>query len=288
LTALVELHNKPFNELPFAVRQGLRTDAHYYNDISQEYHEAYFRTLFAVSGSLRNRQLVTRRALNGRRLLRGVPETLAEQSYRLLKDQIISARYLPGQFLQEAQICGALGIGRTPIRQALQQLHQEGLVDVIHRKGVVVRSDSLAEILLALETRILVEPYCAAKCAESASVADVAKLHAMHLEYLEHRRGGDRHRLMDIDRKIHALIGSSAGNHLLLELLRPIQERMSRLWFLPHWQLNDFGETADEHDALVNAICSHQGDAASAAMKNHLVSLKQRIVSGQGMANPSV
>lgn len=66
--------------------------------------------------------------------------TLAEQWHALLKEQIISARYLPRQFLQESQICADLGMGRTPVRQALQRLGQDGLVDVIHRKVIIVRS----------------------------------------------------------------------------------------------------------------------------------------------------
>lgn len=140
----------------------------------------------------------------------------------------------------------------------------------------------MTELLLALEARILVEPYCAAKCAERASSSDVATLAALRREYLEARENGDRHKLMEIDWKMHVLIGMAASNYLLLELLRPIQERMLRLWFLPHWQVNDFGETANEHDKLIRAICEHRPEAASAAMKTHLESLKHRIVSGQG------
>lgn len=208
--------------------------------------------------------------------------TLADQAHALVKEQIISARYLPGQFLQEAELCADLGMGRTPVRQALQRLHQEGLLDVIHRKGVVVRSDSLTELLFALEARILVEPYCAAKCAERASPSDIESLMTLHREYQHMREKGDRVALMEIDRKMHAMIGNVAGNKLLLELLRPIQERMSRLWFLPHWQRDDFGETAHEHDALIAAIREHRSDAASAAMQVHLESLKQRIITGSG------
>ena len=157
------------------------------------------------------------------------------------------------------------------------------MVDVIHRNDVIVRSDSLTELLLALEARILVEPYCAAKCAERASLSDEATLVALHREYLEGRKNGDRHKLVEIDRKMHVLIGMAAGNYLLLELLSPFQERRSRLWFLPHWQVNDFGETASNHDKLIRGIREHQPEAASATMKTHLKSLAHRIVSSQGV-----
>ena len=121
----------------------------------------------------------------------------------------------------------------------------------------------LPELLIALEARILVEPYCAARCAERIEAGDIERLTSLHREYLQMRENGDRHRLMEIDRKVHQLIGVVAGNKLLLELLRPIQERMSRLWFLPHWHIADFGETANEHDALLDAIRARRPDAAS-------------------------
>lgn len=242
--------------------------------------------VFAVRTPIRVRSLPA-----GKTVLRrssGAGITLADQAYALLKGQIIEARYLPGQFLQEAQICADLGIGRTPVRQALQRLSHEGLLDVIHRKGVMVRSDTLTEILLALEARMLVEPYCAGRCAERASSIELDLLEKLHHQYAQVRQSGNRHMMMEIDRQLHILIGNVAGNKLLLELLRPIQERMSRLWFLPHWQIDDFGATADEHDALIDAIRMRQPEAASTAMRTHLESLKDRIMSGHGVGRNEV
>ncbi len=206
--------------------------------------------------------------------------TRSEQAHDLLKECIISAKYMPGQFLHEARLCGDLGMGRTPVRQALHRLQLEGLVDVIHGKGVIVKADSLPELMLALEARILVEPFCAARFTEVASAADIDQLAALHSEYLGLRDRAERRTLMEIDRKLHEHVGVVAGNRLLLELLRPIQERMTRLWFMPHWHINDFGETASEHEALLQAIRSRQPDAASQAMRDHLESIKRRIISG--------
>ena len=197
---------------------------------------------------------------------------LADRAYEQLKERIISARYLPGQFLQEGKICADLKIGRTPVHQALHRLHQEGLVEIIPRKGILINADSLSEILTALEARLLVEPYCAQQCAEKASLADIRIIEGLHEEYRRLKGEADKHKLMELDRRLHTQIGMIAGNWMLSDFLRPIHERMSRIWFLPHWQSHDFGTTGDEHDALLRAIKHRDGKAASAAMKTHLES----------------
>jgi GntR family transcriptional regulator, rspAB operon transcriptional repressor len=207
-------------------------------------------------------------------------KTLSDRAYEMLKDRIISARYLPGEFLQEGKICSDLKLGRTPVHQALHRLHQEGLVEIIPRKGILINADSLSEILVALEARLLVEPYCAAQCAEKASTADLKKIEILHQDYKRLRGTADKHKLMELDRRLHTQIALISGNWMLSDFLRPIHERMSRIWFLPHWQSHDFGTTGDEHEALLRAIKARDGKAASAAMKAHLDSLKKRILSG--------
>lgn len=204
--------------------------------------------------------------------------TLADKAYEQVKDRLISAAYVPGQFLQEAQVCADLKLGRTPVHQALHRLQQEGLVEIIPRKGILVKSDSLSEIFLALEVRELVEPYCAALCAKKATDADIATMRGLLEEYESKRGQANKTELMKMDRRLHTMITEVAGNHLLTDFLRPIHERMSRIWFLPHWQNHDFRRTGSEHDALFKAIRNHDAKAAREGMKAHLASLRRRII----------
>ncbi len=203
---------------------------------------------------------------------------MAEQAYERIKEKLISAEYVPGQFLQEATICGALKLGRTPVHQALHRLHQEGLVEIIARKGILVRADSLTEIFLSLEVRELVEPYCAMQCADKATQEDLQRIRSVLYRYEKRAKKGRRADLMDLDREFHSLIADIAGNKLLVDFLRPVHERMSRMWNLPHWQKHDFGLTGDEHEAVYTAIERHDGKAAGKAMKAHIDSLRRRIM----------
>jgi DNA-binding GntR family transcriptional regulator len=208
----------------------------------------------------------------------GAKGTLADQAYESIKERLVSARYAPGRFLQESDICTDIRLGRTPVHQALHRLHQEGLLEIIPRKGILIKSDSLSEIMVALEARELVESYCALQCAVKASDKDLGELRDILDRYDSVREGGDKAVLMAIDRAFHARICEIAGNALLVDFLRPIHERMSRMWFLPHWQFHDFGMTETEHERLFDALKSRDGVAASAAMSEHIASLKRRIM----------
>jgi DNA-binding GntR family transcriptional regulator len=217
---------------------------------------------------------------NGSRRTRKVSsgETLQAQAYALIKERLVSARYVPGQFLQESTICEELKLGRTPVHQALHQLQQEGLLEIIPRKGIFIKVESLAEIFTALEVRALIEPYCASRCAERVSLADIAELRAIVKKYELLRDPSDSVKLMELDRQFHTTIARVAGNKLIVDVLRPIHERMSRLWFMPHWRFDDYDLTSAEHRAILKALEDRDSETASESMKAHIESLRKRIL----------
>jgi DNA-binding GntR family transcriptional regulator len=205
--------------------------------------------------------------------------TLSEVAYGILKEKLISAQYVPGQFLQEAQIVADLDLGRTPVHHALHRLQQEGLIEIIPRKGVLVRSDSLSEIHLALETRQLIEPFCAGLCAERRTGEQLADLETICRTFDEGRGTLEKKPLMELDRLFHQRISQYSGNHLLAEFQSAIHDRMSRIWFLPTWHFHDFSLTGSEHGAIFEAIRARDPQRASAAMRLHIDSLRSRIIS---------
>lgn len=207
----------------------------------------------------------------------GIKLTLGEKAYQQIKHKLIMAEYEPGQFLQEAQIASELGLGRTPVHNALHRLKQEGLVDIIPRKGVIVQTDSLSEIYLALETRLLVEPHCAGLCAERRTSEDLERLTEL-CELQESDEEQTKQELMELDRRFHARIARAAGNHLLSDFLGMVHDRMSRIWFLPTWHFHDFDLTNVEHRAILKAIEARDAKAARDTMAAHVHSLRKRIM----------
>src|SRR5256884_9460798 len=102
--------------------------------------------------------------------------SLRDAAYDAIKHRIITCEFRPGEYINELQLSSTLKIGRTPVHQALDRLMIEGMVDVIPRKGVIVRPVSLNEVLQIIEVRLINEPHGARLAAEHADDADLDEL----------------------------------------------------------------------------------------------------------------
>lgn len=202
---------------------------------------------------------------------------LVEKAYEAIKRKIITLEYRPGQYLNEAAVSKLLKIGRTPVHQAMQRLMHERLVEIIPRKGVIVRADSLNELLELMEARWIVEPYCAGLAAERATPKDVQELERLLASANAQLAAQSTESFMRIDRDFHARIGSIA-NSVLGDTLRTLHERSARIWFLQMWNAEDFQRTQEEHEAVLIAIKRGDKDEAAANMRSHLTSLRRRVV----------
>ncbi len=204
--------------------------------------------------------------------------SLAEQAYEEIKRRILSLEFGPGQFFNELMICELIGFSRSPVHHAIQRLKLEGLIDIIPRKGLQIRRESMDEILDLLEARWAVEANVAALAAQRRTDAHLDRMRAL----IEASRAligeGDRDRFMQIDHDFHAVIAEAAGNAALTEIMRSLHERSARLWKLRLLAPGDLVHTQDEHTAVLKAIESRDALAAANAMGAHLTSLRHRRV----------
>lgn len=204
--------------------------------------------------------------------------TLAEEAYQAIKSRILSLELHPGQFLTEGGLCELTGIGRMPVHQAVHRLQAEGLIEVIPQKGLVIRMDSLNDVLELLEARLSFEPNVAALAAERISKEQCAQLERL----LERSRGltsqSQRQAYGVIDRAFHGIIVEAAGNKILSDVLRPLQERSELFWRLRIMPEEGLEVTQREHEAVLHAILEHDAAGARRAMHAHLISLHNRIL----------
>ena len=126
------------------------------------------------------------------------PSSLRERAYLDIKRRINRLEFRPGAYLNEAQICRQLRIGRTPVHQALDRLMTEGLVQVVPRKGVLVQPISLDEVLQILEMRLINEPYCAELASERASSDDISGMRELLSAVGPLIRARDREKLINL------------------------------------------------------------------------------------------
>ena len=147
-----------------------------------------------------------------------------------------------------------LKIGRTPVHQALDRLMIEGMVEVIPRKGVIVKPVSLNEVLQIIEARLINEPFGSRLAAEQANDSDIAEL-ADVLKRTKHWASlRNVENMMLLDREFHLLVARAAKNDVLTELLRSLHERSLRFWFISLNAPAQYEVVQNEHAAILEAI----------------------------------
>ncbi len=199
------------------------------------------------------------------------------RAYEKIKDEIIALRFRPGQSLNEVQISDLLEIGRTPVHQALNRLALERLVEVIPRKGYIVKSISLNEIMEMIDVRIVNETYCARLAAARASKRDIADLERILNEADMTAEGADTARQMMFDRDFHNVLSRAAGNQVLADFMRTLHDSSLRFWFISLRDPEHHLEVKAQHRAILDAIRRSAPDAASNAVRNHIESFRSNI-----------
>jgi DNA-binding GntR family transcriptional regulator len=203
--------------------------------------------------------------------------SLRDAAYDAIKHRIITCAFRPGEYINELQLSSMLKIGRTPVHQALDRLMIEGLVDVIPRKGVIVRPVSLNEVLQIIETRLINEGYGARLAAERANDSDIADL----ADVLKRTRHWTSMRnvenMMLLDREFHLLVARAAKNDVLTDLLRSLHERSLRFWFISLNAPAHYERVHEEHEAIFAAIYRHEPDKSEAAMRAHIESFRANV-----------
>ena len=181
----------------------------------------------------------------------------------------------PGDVLREESLQVEFGIGRTPIREALQRLAREQFVTVIPRRGMFVSSIDVGELSMLYETRAILEPYAARLAAHRGTNADWDEMD-------EVIAGADRpglapEDLLDVDRRCHELIWSAAGNRFMTDTLDMLYAQSDRLWHLYLAEVADMTHAVDEHGEIMDALRSADGDRAGELMEEHIRSFDAQI-----------
>lgn len=197
--------------------------------------------------------------------------SLAEQAYDAIKHEIITCTLRPGDYINESQLCERLRIGRTPVHQAIGQLQQERFLDVIPRKGIIVRPVSLDEYFNLDEARLLLEVGAMRLVAERITKDDVAGLEAILQRAAVARRARDFEKLLLSDRDFHFALAKVTRNPVLADMLNAAYERSLRVWFVSSSNMI-IEDSRDEHERLLSALARHDGEAAAQIMREHILS----------------
>ena len=198
----------------------------------------------------------------------GEASLLADQAYDALRELIVSLELQPGALVKEPELVARLGIGRTPVREALRRLAQERLIEVFPRRGMVITTVDVRDLARLCEVRAALEPEAARLAAERATEADLDELTALMTELAARRRRDDR-ALIALDRRIHAAIYRATHNHFLEETLEEYYVHALRIWMLG-LEKTSLSAAVHEHAELLGAIIRGNGVRAAELMRVHV------------------
>lgn len=187
-----------------------------------------------------------------------------------------------GDRLVETQLAQQLQVSRTPIREALRQLQQEGLVTANISGGLRVTAISVTDAAQLYDCRIALEQVSVAGACENASELQLQTLNKLVIqaEKLTQRESSELNnlQLLDLDYQFHRLIAESSGNKWLVSLLDQVFDKMMLLRIQTMRQNPKVLEVKIEHQEIFAAIAQRNIQMATEAMKSHLMSSKLRVV----------
>lgn len=194
-----------------------------------------------------------------------------DRALEFVKERILDGTYPGGALLSEGEIAGALGVSRTPVREAFLLLEAEGLMRLYPKRGALVVGVSPEEVRDVMETRLLVERHAAGRVARGgADVGRVLDALIARQERLIARR--DQAGFVQADREFHRAIVAAAGNRILERLydaLRDRQRRMNAISIARDPSLA--ARFIEDHRAIAAAIAAGDADAAEEATARHLL-----------------
>ncbi len=200
------------------------------------------------------------------------PRSLADQAHDLLEEQLVTLQLSPGKLIGERDLVDLLGIGRTPVREAIQKLSSEGMLQVLPRKGLMVTPVRRSDLIQIIEVRRVLERLLVVKAAERASADQrrALRILAVHLE----AANADLGVFFRLDRRLDELLAAACGNAHLVKALTTMHSQCRRLWYLHRKRLN-LPLSARLHTHLTRAVADGNGAGAIRALDEIIVILEK-------------
>jgi DNA-binding GntR family transcriptional regulator len=201
--------------------------------------------------------------------------SLADQAYYRIRELIVSLELAPGSLISERELMERLGVGRTPVREALRALAAERLVDVYPRRGMFVSRVDVGDLAGLSEVRAALESHAAALAAERANDADREEIAVLLAELNGAGVELDERMLIDLDQRIHRHIYRCTHNPFLEATLDAYYVLTLRIWFLALDRVARLEDAVGEHRELLEAIRDGDPVRAEDAMRRHVTGFEQ-------------
>ena len=200
-----------------------------------------------------------------------VKETLRVQAYNLIKDKIINCVYRPGEMINEERLIDELDLTRTPIRDALGRLEQEGLVEIRPKRGILITPLDFQEVSDLLEARLMYETYAIREYGKCIKEEDLVSCFIALQDSIE---SPDANTVNPVDSKLHSLIIQAVPNAHIRSSYESVDNFLkrlrTRLRILTGESQQHLEIAQNEHLEIVKACMKKDWALAETALRNHL------------------
>lgn len=202
---------------------------------------------------------------------------LRELAYKRLYDAFRNVELEPGESLSTVWLSKLLGISRTPVREALQQLATDGLIQIIQGRPVAIAARSPQEVYEALHVRELLEPASVRLCATGISDSARDRLQQLMGMMEQAACSGDRGTWSRADQEWHEVLCEACPNKLLGQMVLLARNRMYHRGSDEHVPAQYLSDGTAEHRRILEAVIAHDGEQAGQLMHEHLEQLKENL-----------
>lgn len=187
-----------------------------------------------------------------------------------LRDMVLEGELPPGSRIPEMRLCDEFGVSRTPLREALKVLANEGLVRLLPNRGAVVAEVTLAEVADLFEVMVGLEGLSGRLLAERISDDGIAEIRALHERMVGHHDARERTEYFHVNQQIHHRLTEIAGNTVLLDVYDNLSVKVRRARYLANMQVGRWDESLAEHERILDALTRRDGDELSREMSEHM------------------
>jgi DNA-binding GntR family transcriptional regulator len=202
------------------------------------------------------------------------------QAYLHIRQKIVSLELPPGAVIDEAALQQELNMGRTPIREALQRLSLEKLVNILARRGMFVTEIGITDLQRLFELRLNLESLAVELACQRGTPEQFDEMQVV-LDRLPadsaDANGEDTSLLIEIDETSHRLIYQAASNKFLEDTLSTLYALSLRLWYFALTDVGSLPEAVAEHRSILNAMRIRDAETASHLIKNHIRTFQDEI-----------
>jgi DNA-binding GntR family transcriptional regulator len=207
----------------------------------------------------------------------GAATSFAEHAYRVIRDRLIMLDIPPGAPINDMRLAQTLGLGRTPVREALKRLETERLVVAFPRRGTFATEVNITDLAHLSEVRLQLEPMAAGTAARRATQRDRTALQVLLDELESGSRHDDPGAMLRLDLRVHRAVYASTQNPYLEETLVRYDNLATRIWSLFLERLPGVAGHVEEHGQLLRAIVAGEEKAASKLASAHVAGFERAV-----------